>query len=96
MSPILPLRSLTITLFLFISSQLWAVAQQDVPASGQHGRRSLTILQIQEAPVLDGRLDEQAWKDAQVADQFVQRDPDEGMPASEETQVSALYDAENL
>ena len=96
MSPLLPSRNPTITLSLFISSQLWAVAQQDLPASGQHGRRSLTIFQIREAPVLDGRLDEQAWQDAPVADPFVQRDPDEGMPATEETQVSALYDAENL
>ena len=90
------LRSLAITLTLFICSQLWAIGQQDLPASGQHGRRSLTILQIQEAPVLDGRLDEQAWQDAPVADQFVQRDPDEGMSATEKTQVSAIYDAENL
>ena len=96
MTQILPLKNLSITLSLFIFSQLWAVAQQDLPARGQHGRRSLTILQIQEAPVLDGRLDEQIWQDTPVADQFVQRDPDEGMPATERTQVRALYDAENL
>ena len=30
--PILPLRNLAIILFLFISSQLWAVAQQDLSA----------------------------------------------------------------
>ncbi|MCH7805470.1 MAG: hypothetical protein IH937_15485, partial [Acidobacteria bacterium] len=68
MSPLLPLRNFAITLSLFIFSQLWAVAQQDFSASGQHGRRSLTIFQIQEAPVLDGRLDEQVWQDAPVAD----------------------------
>jgi len=96
MSPLLPLRNFAITLSLFIFSQLWAVAQQDLPASGQHGRRSLTIFQIQEAPVLDGRLDEQVWQDAPVADRFVQRDPNEGMPATEDTEVRALYDAENL
>ena len=94
--PILPLRSLAFTLSLIIFSQLSAVAQEDSSSSGHHGRRSLTILQIQEAPVLDGRLDEQAWRDAPVADRFVQRDPDEGMPATEVTQVRALYDAENL
>ena len=76
MTQILPLKNLSITLSLFIFSQLWAVAQQDLPARGQHGRRSLTILQIQEAPVLDGRLDEQIWQDTPVADQFVQRDDD--------------------
>jgi len=96
MSPLLPLRNFAITLSLFIFSQLWAVAQQDFSASGQHGRRSLTIFQIQEAPVLDGRLDEQVWQDAPVADRFVQRDPNEGMPATEDTEVRALYDAENL
>ena len=45
---------------------------------------------------MDGRLNEQVWQDARVADHFVQRDPDEGMPSTEATLVSALYDAENL
>jgi hypothetical protein len=90
------MRNLAFALSLVIFSQFWAVAQQDSPTTVQHGRRSLTILRTQEAPVLDGRLDEQAWQDAPVADRFVQRDPDEGMPATEKTQVRALYDAENL
>jgi len=86
----------SITLSLFILFQLCALAQQDRPDSRRHGSRSLTILHIQEAPVLDGFLNEQAWQNADITGEFVQRDPDEGMPVSERTEVRALYDQENL
>ncbi len=89
-------KNFAITLSLFTLVQLCALAQQDRPDSQQHGSRSLTISQIQEAPVLDGLLNEQAWQDADVAGEFVQRDPNEGMPVSERTEVRALYDQENL
>jgi hypothetical protein len=39
---------------------------------------------------IDGRLDEPAWTQAAVADRFTQRDPDEGSPASERTEVRVL------
>ena len=89
-------KNFAITLSLFTLVQLCALAQQDRSDSRQHGSRSLTILPIQEAPVLDGLLNEQAWQDAPVTGEFVQRDPDEGMPVSERTEVRALYDQENL
>ena len=85
----------SITLALFTLVQLCTLAQQD-PDSRRHGSRSLTILHIQEAPVLDGFLNEQAWQDADATGEFLQRDPDEGMPVSERTEVRALYDQENL
>ena len=43
-------------------------------------------------PVIDGRLDEAAWADAAVLNGFVQREPVEGRPVSEETEVRVLYD----
>ena len=89
-------KNFAITLSLFILVQLCALAQQDQPDSRRHGRRSLTILHIQEAPVLDGFLNEQTWQAAAVTGEFLQRDPDEGMPVSERTEVRALYDQENL
>jgi hypothetical protein len=45
---------------------------------------------------VDGRLDERAWAAAPPAGNFVQRDPDEGQPASERTEVRVLYDDEAL
>jgi hypothetical protein len=42
--------------------------------------------------VIDGRLDEADWQGAEVATGFLQRDPDEGQPASERTEVRILFD----
>ena len=41
---------------------------------------------------VDGILDETVWQRASVANNFVQRDPNEGEPASEKTEVRVLYD----
>jgi hypothetical protein len=41
---------------------------------------------------VDGRLDEADWERAAPAKDFVQRDPDEGKPATEQTEVRILYD----
>jgi hypothetical protein len=51
---------------------------------------------VGEAPQLDGKLDEDAWKLTPVASNFIQKDPDEGKPASERTAVRVLYDDEAL
>ena len=45
---------------------------------------------------LNGVLDEPAWDDAEVIDQFYQQKPFAGMPASERTEVRIVYDDENL
>ena len=41
---------------------------------------------------LDGRLDEPAWQQAQAAGGFRQRDPDQGQPATEPTELRLLFD----
>ena len=41
---------------------------------------------------IDGRLDEPEWHAAPVATGFTQREPDDGLPASEKTFVRVLYD----
>jgi len=46
--------------------------------------------------VIDGVLDEAAWKDAPIATNFIQNDPREGEPATFETEVRVLYDDENF
>lgn len=45
---------------------------------------------------LDGRLDEPAWNAATPVTRFTQRDPHEGEPASENTEVRALIDDDAL
>ena len=65
-------------------------------AGQQHGKGSLTLIRIEGEVILDGRLDEDDWEKAERITEFVQKDPDEGMPATERTEVRALYDSENL
>src|SRR6185369_1684261 len=45
---------------------------------------------------IDGRLDEADWGRAPVASGFIQSEPREGMPASEDTEVRVLYDGDDL
>jgi len=44
------------------------------------------------APTLDGRLDDAAWAAADSSGGFIQRDPDEGKPASFPTVVRVAFD----
>ena len=46
--------------------------------------------------LIDGYLDEPAWRNAPVLSGFVQALPDAGMPATEETEVRMLYDEQHL
>ncbi len=49
------------------------------------------------APIhVDGKLDDEAWALLEPFTDFVQRDPDEGMPATESTELLLAYDDEAL
>ena len=48
------------------------------------------------APTLDGRLDDEVWSRATPTGSFRQRDPEEGSPGTERTEVRVLYDDEAL
>ena len=54
--------------------------------------RRLTAAQAQGRIELDGRLDEPSWAAAPVATNFLQNDPNEGQPATYDTEVKLLYD----
>lgn len=46
--------------------------------------------------LVDGRFDEKVWEEAPVIADFVQREPAEGQPPSQRTEVRVAYDAEAL
>ncbi len=48
------------------------------------------------APVLDGRVDEDAWSKVEPHAGFTQQDPNEGAPATERTEVRVLFDKSNV
>jgi hypothetical protein len=85
---------------LLIALALLAAA---IPASAQEpagepaGARTVTAVRLDGQVLdLDGALDEPVWRTAPAASGFVQRDPDNGAPASERTEVRVVYDAGRL
>ena len=48
------------------------------------------------APVLDGRTDDPAWAQAQVIDQFLEYEPNEGAETRFKTEARVTYDDKNL
>ena len=49
-----------------------------------------------ESLVIDGAPDEPAWQRATPATNFLQRDPDNGAPATERTEVRVLFDRDRI
>ena len=58
--------------------------------------RIATAVKITEKITLDGRLDEAVWKEAPAATDFFQKQPNNGAPASERTEVRFAYDEDNF
>jgi hypothetical protein len=57
---------------------------------------SYTAVRTSTAPLLDGRIDDAAWTAAPAVSGFRQRDPKEGEPASEATELRLAYDDQAL
>ncbi|MXZ72011.1 MAG: hypothetical protein F4Z04_11010 [Acidobacteria bacterium] len=60
------------------------------------GRPTIRPPRVAERPRIDGRLDDAVWRDAIHLTEFVQQNPVEGAPASEETDVWIAYDTQNI
>ncbi|MFC2170128.1 DUF5916 domain-containing protein [Acidobacteriota bacterium] len=53
-------------------------------------------LRVEVSPEIDGYLEMGIWENAPVATHFIQKQPAEGKPATEDTEVRFLYDEEKL
>lgn len=58
--------------------------------------KTLMISKINSDIRIDGRLDESEWQTAASVSDFTQREPSEGQPVSERTEVKLMYDEANL
>src|ERR1041384_3130390 len=56
-----------------------------------HREKRLTAVRATGTIMLDGALDESAWREAPMANGFIQNDPREGNPATYDTDVRVLY-----
>jgi hypothetical protein len=91
MTALLPGRDLTrsasFVLILFLAFHPGVSAQE-----GSGGQRAVRAQRVDDGQIdLDGRFDEAAWTSAQSVSGFTQRDPDDGSPATERTEVRVLY-----
>ena len=57
---------------------------------------TLHAVRTQATVTIDGRLDDEVWLRAPPATDFTQRDPDEGQPSSERTELRIAYDDDAL
>jgi len=95
----MPLR-LAGLLAVFVASTLTA---QDRPVSDEAGGEPTALPSgvavtagIANPPLIDGRLDDAAWGLAAPMTGFTQREPRDGQPASERTEVRVIFDEEAL
>jgi hypothetical protein len=70
-----------------------AAADRVVSRLGSDDIRLVRAHRATTAIVLDGRIDDVAWRSAERAADFVQQRPTPGAPASERTEVRVLFDA---
>ena len=92
--PVTFARPLTVALVLtFVASS--AARAQIISQTGVAGRTGRAAV-VQVPPQVDGKLDDAAWKSATVLKDFVQREPVEGSPVSERTEVRIVTDGEAL
>lgn len=60
---------------------------------GPRERKSMTASRVPNGAIaLDGRLDESFWQTVQMVSDFTQKEPNEGEPATERTEVGFAYD----
>jgi len=81
-------QSLLILCLVLLAGTAWA---RDVDS-----KRSITAVRTEIPLKVDGLLNDAAWQNARFQGQFTQREPEEGAPASEKTEVGFLYDEKNL
>ncbi len=90
-APILPVFMLVLH-FLFVSEQAWAQSNESA------AKRTVAAYALSDGDDvrLDGRLDEPFWDWILPADNFLQREPQEGAASTEKTEVRIAYDRNSL
>ena len=79
---------LTLTPPGLLNAQDRGPADSDLPIA--------TAVRTEELLVLDGLLSEEIWSKAPPVNGFLQKDPQEGAPASEKTEVRILFDTQHI
>lgn len=87
----IPVIAAAATLSVAASACLWNAA-----ALAQATKPGFDMVRTENAPKIDGKLDEAVWKNAAVVRDLNQIDPGDGVPPSERTEFRLLYDKDFL
>ncbi|MEO5641840.1 MAG: DUF5916 domain-containing protein [Bacteroidia bacterium] len=77
-----------IFVFLYCTTHLFAGTEKDTVIV----RRTMAAQRVAIKPKIDGALDDEAWKTAEIATHFSQNSPKEKAPVSFDTEVRITYD----
>src|SRR6185369_15074932 len=95
-TPSTRLRASSLALIASLSLPALAAAQVQQATPPVSSARAGSVKIIPRPPLIDGRLDDDAWRTAPLYDGFVQRELREGQPVSERTEVRIVTDGEAL
>ena len=84
-----PVKILRLVFLFFIANPLFTTA-------GEIISESIQAVSVDQPPKIDGRAVEEVWSRAAKVDQFIQREPDTGQPASRKTEFFVCHDRDNL
>ena len=83
--------------WLFVYIGAGAAEAQPIESSRQRPVvRALRMSDDDDRIIVDGKLDEAVWGRAVPATDFIQQDPDNGQPATEQTEVRIVYTPDAL
>jgi Domain of unknown function (DUF5916)/Carbohydrate family 9 binding domain-like len=81
---------------LLLASATAAAADGALQLQSPDGRRQVGAVETEAPITIDGALDEEAWRTARPAGDFLQAEPHEGEAATEPTDVRIAYDHDAL
>jgi hypothetical protein len=89
------MRITILTVFAFFTSSFFLLAQDSMAVQP---KRSYTTMPIigENAPNIDGDLDDKSWEIAEWSGDFIEWEPDENTPPSQQTKFKIVYDKKYL
>lgn len=93
------MRSGRNVIFIALLSSTLLLHSQDLfssPKDTEEEKYVLKAVRVVDSPIIDGNLETEIWGQAQPASNFIQKQPAEGQPATEDSEVRILYDNDNL
>jgi Carbohydrate family 9 binding domain-like len=85
------LMSLALCSFLLVAQTEVSSQQKPPQPRAQDELRTVHATRVDHAPVMDGTLNDSLWNQATPITNFLQREPYEGQPPTERTEVRVLY-----